>query len=95
MELALLLVLLALAGLATVIGKCPPSRRRQRWALSLGGWALIALATASCGGGGGGGGGGVSSNPGTPAGTYSLVVTGTASGSANLTHSTTLMLTVN
>jgi hypothetical protein len=89
----LLLGLLAMAGLAGIMNK-PPLRWR-RWALAWCGMVLFALALASCGGGGGGGGGGVITNPGTPAGTYTLVVTGTAAGAANLTHSMTLTLTVN
>jgi hypothetical protein len=94
MEIALLLLgLLAMAGLAAIMSR-PPLHRR-RWALAWCGMVLFALAAASCGGGGGGGGGGVSPNPGTPAGTYPLLVTGTAAGAANLTHSMTLTLTVN
>jgi hypothetical protein len=50
---------------------------------------FIPLALASCGGGGSGNGG--NSNPGTPAGTYSVTVKGT---SGNLSHSTTLTLTI-
>jgi len=89
----LLLGLLAMAGLAAIISRLP--LRRRRWALAWCGMGLFALAVASCGGGGGGVGGGVTTNPGTPAGTYTLVVTGTAAGAANLTHSMTLTLTVN
>ena len=55
---------------------------------------LMVLALAACGGGSGGGGGG-SNNPGTPAGTYTLTVTGTvSSGSTTLSHSVNLVLTV-
>lgn len=46
---------------------------------------------AGCGGGGGGGGGGGPTNPGTPAGTYSITVTGTA---GSLQNSAPLALTV-
>ena len=52
---------------------------------------LVALAIPGCGGGGAA----VTHNPGTPAGTYSLTVTGTVtSGSATLAHSFTLKVTV-
>ena len=44
---------------------------------------------------GGGGSGGSAANPGTPAGTYTLTVTGAAgSGSTAASHDVTLMLTV-
>jgi len=49
---------------------------------------LLTLALAGCGGG-------TPSNPGTPAGTYTLTVTGSmGSGSATLSHSVMLTLTV-
>jgi hypothetical protein len=53
---------------------------------------LLAALWASCGGGAGSGGGGGGGNPGTPAGTYTLTVTGT---SGSLTHTLNLTLTVN
>jgi photosystem II stability/assembly factor-like uncharacterized protein len=56
----------------------------------------LVLMWAACGGGGGGRTSGGNQNPGTPAGNYSLTVTGTySSGSATLTHDLTLKLTVN
>ena len=67
-----------------------------RYALvPLTGGMLLMLALAACGGGGSGGGAGGPTNPGTPAGTYSLTVTGTMPvGSSTITHMITLSLTV-
>jgi hypothetical protein len=58
----------------------------------------VACGGGAAGGGGGvgGGGGGGGGKPGTPSGTYTLVVTGTyTSGTTTLTHNITLTLTVN
>jgi hypothetical protein len=53
----------------------------------------LALVVSACGGGGGGG---TIHNPGTPVGTYTLTLTGTAaSGSTTLTNNLKLSLTVN
>jgi len=55
---------------------------------------LLLLVLAACGGGGGGG-GTTPSNPGTPAGTYTLIVTGTAgAGSSAVSHSVSLTIIV-
>ncbi|HTS70142.1 MAG TPA: choice-of-anchor tandem repeat GloVer-containing protein [Terriglobia bacterium] len=55
---------------------------------------LLLLVLAACGGGGGGG-GTTPSNPGTPAGTYTLMVTGTAgAGSSAVSHSVSLTIIV-
>jgi hypothetical protein len=92
------LVLPLLVALLTMVswGLAGGRRIRQslRWAVALGAVAALVLAIAACGGGGGGA--PVSpSNPGTPAGTYTLTITGTAgSGSTALHHSTTLTLNV-
>ena len=89
----LVLVLMMLASLLWV------ARRRAQWIATR--WylgvamsfalLLLALTVPGCGGGGAV----AQHNPGTPAGTYSLTVTGTVtSGSATLTHSITLKVTV-
>jgi uncharacterized repeat protein (TIGR03803 family) len=69
----------------------PLGRLRQAMLVAF----LLGVATlAACGGGSSGS--APPSNPGTPAGTYTLTVTGTCtSGSAILTHNLTLTLTVN
>lgn len=73
------------------------SRRRRRAArLGLVSALLVVMLWASCGGGGGGGGVGGGGNPGTPAGTYTLTLTGTFANAAGsgLTHTTTVALKV-
>ncbi len=86
--------ILALAAFASRLAPRPADRTTHRLApqlATLGLLALIALIIAACGGSGGSGSGG----PTTPAGTYSLKVTGTVNpGTANLSHNVTLTLTV-
>jgi hypothetical protein len=80
--------LLALATLSV-----PAAIRRRRAALSLALTMLFLLSWAACGGGSSNNGGG---HPGTPAGTYALTISGTAtSSSGNLSHSITVTLNVN
>ena len=70
-------------------GRAPALRRAVLAAI-----LSFAALWASCGGGGGSSGGG-GGNPGTPAGTYKLTVTGAyTSGSTTLTHNVALTLTV-
>ena len=93
--LTLALVLVALAW--AILGRKLPVTQRWRTApVLLGAGLLLALALAACGGGSsGGGGGGGQTNPGTPAGTYTLTVTGTVtSGSQTVNHNYQLTLTV-
>jgi hypothetical protein len=85
-----------LAGLAWAVrGWRQSGRSGRRGALAtLAAGLLLTLVMAACGGGGGSSGSGPT-NPGTPAGTYNLTVTGTAgSGSTALSHSVALTLTV-
>jgi photosystem II stability/assembly factor-like uncharacterized protein len=103
---ALWILMLALAlAVGAGLRPSPAFRRADPWvgrgpgrapALRRGALAAILLFVAlwaSCGGGGGSSGGG--GNPGTPAGTYNLTVSGTyTSGSTTLTHDVTLTLTV-
>jgi hypothetical protein len=67
--------------------------RRQTLLLPLGAGLLLALALAGCGGGGSSA--TTPTNPGTPPGTYTLMVTGTVgSGSTQVSHTQQLTLTV-
>jgi sugar lactone lactonase YvrE len=90
-----------LLGLLAAVGATLTLRYRLAWR---GAWVPLAVAMlglafwAGCGGGGagGGGGGGGGGNSGTPAGTYTLTVTGSmTSGTTILQHNVTLTLTVN
>jgi hypothetical protein len=86
LEFTVLVMLLALALAFT--------RRRKAW-VGLAALLMILAGWASCGGGGGGGPVGPPVHNGTPAGTYTLTVTGTyGSGSTALTHTLNLTLTV-
>jgi hypothetical protein len=92
----LLMLILGLAAIAW--GLVLRNQLRKRWqykAVLIATGLLLSLSLAGCGGGGGGGGPVGPSNPGTPAGTYTLTVTGTTgSGSSLLTHTVSLTLTV-
>ena len=94
----LLMVALVLMALAWAIMRRnqPDVNRWKATMLPLAAGLLLILALAGCGGGGGGGGGSTTpSNPGTPAGTYMLTVTGTAgAGSSAVSNSVTLTLIV-
>ncbi|HEY6272227.1 MAG TPA: choice-of-anchor D domain-containing protein [Terriglobales bacterium] len=79
-------VWLAVLGLLGVLSL---AKRRRPWTL-LAVAVLFVIVWASCGGGGGSTGGG-SSNPGTPAGTYSLTLSATG---GNQTHTAMVSLTV-
>ena len=90
----LLMALVLLAMMAWAVereNKLGLGRSRSSIVLLASGLLLV-LALAGCGGGGGGG---VTHDPGTPAGTYSLTVTGTTgSGASAVSHNMTLKLTV-
>ena len=92
----LMLLALILATILWAVRRRSPTGAGRWWSaiLPLAALLLLALALAGCGGGGGGS-SEATGNPGTPAGNYTLTVTGTAgSGSSILTHSVTLTLNV-
>jgi hypothetical protein len=102
MELASMLALLALAGWAVAGSRARVQpgfayRRARVSVLALAALALMLMAWAACGGGGAST--TVVANPGTPAGTYPLTVTGTyntSSGQATgLVRTQSLSLQVN
>jgi hypothetical protein len=81
---------LLLAAMAWAIArrKLPGESRWLSLMVALAAGFLLTLALAGCGGT-------VTSNPGTPAGTYTLTVTGTTgSGTSTLSHSVILTLNV-
>lgn len=81
--------LLTLSALAAI----SLTGRRRRWLALVVAGGIVAFSLA-CGGSGGGGGGG-GRDPGTPLGTYTLTVMGSATpGTANLQHFVTLTLRV-
>jgi hypothetical protein len=91
----LLMVAMALTAVAWAIGRRnqPGVSRWKSAMVPLASALLLTLALAGCGGGGGSA--NVTHNPGTPAGNYTLTVTGSAgSGSSALSHSVTLTLIV-
>src|SRR5439155_11941200 len=93
--LGLLVALLALTLLARLAAwrRLNPLPMRVIGAASLCLPLMLAIVMSACGGGGGSGGG--PSNPGTPAGTYSITVGATfTSGSTTLKHNLTLSLNV-
>jgi hypothetical protein len=85
---------LPIGGMALLGFGSAGSRRKKLFGLLLLGLLLSGvLLMPACGGSSYGGGGG--GNPGTTAGTYSITVTGTASGATQTGSVPPLMLTVN
>jgi len=87
--------LLAILWLASAAALAAAGKRRAVWLLGAG--LLIVLLWTACGGGGGGGTNHLSPPPnqGTPAGTYTVSVTGTAASTPTLAQTIQLTLTVN
>jgi uncharacterized repeat protein (TIGR03803 family) len=91
-------LLLPIPGLALINAGFRPrgSRRRLLGLLVL--WVMLAclIVVPACGGGGGSGGGGGGGNSGTPAGTYTITITGSdASGAAQTSAIPTVTVVVN
>jgi hypothetical protein len=86
---SVIVALVLLLAVALASARHPLTTRRNKVLLALVGAAVVALAIvmAACGRGG-------EHNPGTPAGSYSITLTGTLSGSSPLTHTITLTLVV-
>jgi hypothetical protein len=87
--LVVLLVLLAWLYVQAARTGRKPRRNEFRLSLIIATLALLTLVFAACGGGSGS-----STNPGTPAGSYTISITGSISGSTTLQHTTTLTLNV-
>jgi hypothetical protein len=86
---------LSLAGVG--LG-APRGRSKKLFGFLMIGMVMAALCLMpACGGGGGGsgGGGGGGGTGGTPAGTYTVTITGAGTDAAAITHATTVTLTVN
>jgi photosystem II stability/assembly factor-like uncharacterized protein len=86
----LLWLVVALAMLTTALASRRAMRRRVASAMAVVGLIFLAVLLATCGGGGGGSSPPPITNPGTPVGSYSVTVLGTAGGSTQRFVSITL-----